>query len=59
MKEPFRLPSGTRIECTAHFDNSSKNPNNPNPSTNVFWGEQTWQEMMIGFVDYVYVDKNE
>ena len=59
LKEPLRLPAGTRIECTAHFDNSAKNPNNPNPNTLVFWGEQTWQEMMIGFVDYAYVEGSE
>jgi hypothetical protein len=51
-KKPLRLPAGTRIECTAHFDNSADNPNNPNPKKFVHWGEQTWEEMMIGFVDY-------
>ncbi len=57
LERPLRLPAGTRLECTAHFDNSAKNPNNPNPNTLVFWGEQTWNEMMIGFVDYAYVKK--
>ncbi len=56
LEKPLRLPAGTRIECIAHFDNSAKNPNNPNPNSIVFWGEQTWQEMMIGFVDYAYVE---
>ncbi len=54
LEKPLRLPAGTRIECTAHFDNSKDNPNNPNPKEAVRWGEQTWEEMMIGFVDYVY-----
>jgi peroxiredoxin len=58
FEKPLRLPAGTRIECTAHFDNSTKNPNNPNPGTPVFWGEQTWQEMMIGFTDYAYVESS-
>jgi peroxiredoxin len=53
LAEPLRLPAGTRIECTAHFDNSAGNPNNPDPTKLVRWGDQTWQEMMIGFVDYV------
>jgi hypothetical protein len=53
LKEPLRLPAGTKIECTAHFDNSPGNRNNPNPKETVRWGDQTWQEMMIGFVDYV------
>ncbi|HMF11077.1 MAG TPA: hypothetical protein VKE94_02195, partial [Gemmataceae bacterium] len=52
--KPLDLPAGTRIECTAHFDNSADNPNNPDPAKLVRWGEQTWEEMMIGFVDYVY-----
>jgi peroxiredoxin len=54
LEKPLHLPAGARIECTAHFDNSVKNANNPNPAGWVFWGEQTWQEMMIGFVDYAY-----
>jgi hypothetical protein len=54
LTTPLRLPAGTRIECTAHFDNSADNPNNPNPKDTVRWGDQTWQEMMIGFVDYAY-----
>jgi peroxiredoxin len=53
LEKPMKLPAGTRIDCTAVFDNSSKNKNNPDPSKVVFWGEQTWQEMMIGFIDYV------
>jgi peroxiredoxin len=53
LEKPLRLPAGTRIDCTAYFDNSSKNRNNPDPSKYVAWGDQTWQEMMIGFIDYV------
>jgi peroxiredoxin len=56
LEKPLHLPAGTRIECTAHFDNSTANPNNPNPTEAVRWGDQTWQEMMIGFVDYYYND---
>jgi peroxiredoxin len=55
LEKPLSLPAGTRIECTAHFDNSDQNPNNPDPKKTVRWGDQTWEEMMIGFVDYVYV----
>jgi thiol-disulfide isomerase/thioredoxin len=53
LEKPLQLPKGTRIDCTAHFDNSDKNRNNPDPTKAVRWGEQTWEEMMIGFVDYV------
>lgn len=56
---PIRLPAGTRLECTAHFDNSSKNPNNPDPTQPVRWGDQTWEEMMIGFIDYYYADDDK
>jgi peroxiredoxin len=52
LKKPLKLPAGTRIECVAHFDNSEDNPNNPNAKKVVAWGDQTWEEMMIGFVDY-------
>jgi len=45
------LPKGTVIHCVAHFDNSENNPNNPNPKSPVRWGDQTWEEMMIGFYD--------
>lgn len=57
FKEPKRLPAGTKVECRAVFDNSANNPNNPNPAKLVFWGDQTWEEMMIGFVHYRVVEK--
>jgi peroxiredoxin/mono/diheme cytochrome c family protein len=59
FSEPVKLPAGSRIECMAHFDNSENNPNNPDPKATVRWGDQTWQEMMIGFVDYVYLDEKK
>jgi hypothetical protein len=43
------IPKGTTIECTAHFDNSPNNPNNPDPTKIIKYGEQSWDEMMIGF----------
>jgi mono/diheme cytochrome c family protein len=53
--KPLRMPKGTRIETIAHFDNSTKNPQNPDPSKAVRFGEQTWEEMMNGFFDFVPV----
>ena len=47
------MPKGTRIDCLAHFDNSAGNPANPDPTKTVRWGEQTFDEMMIGYIDYV------
>jgi len=42
------------IECTAHFDNSPNNPLNPDPTQDVTWGDQSWEEMMVGFVNVVF-----
>jgi len=57
LAEPIVLPKGTRIDCTAHFDNSPNNRYNPDPKAEVRWGDQTWEEMMIGWFD-VAVDVN-
>ena len=48
-EKPIVLPKGSRIECTAWFDNSANNPHNPDPKSEVKWGDQSWEEMMIGF----------
>ena len=49
LAEPRLLPAGTSIEVIAHFDNSPGNKFNPDPTKDVRWGDQTWEEMMIGF----------
>ena len=49
LAEPKVLPSGTKVEVIAHFDNSMANKSNPDPTADVRWGDQTWEEMMIGF----------
>jgi hypothetical protein len=56
LATPKVLPKGTRIECTAHFDNSANNPYNPDPTKEVKWGDQTWEEMMIGFFSVTVAD---
>ncbi len=56
LKTPKAAPKGTRIEVVAHFDNSAKNKYNPDPTKAVRFGDPTYDEMMIGFVDY-YFDK--
>jgi hypothetical protein len=48
------LPKGTKVECTAHYDNSPNNPHNPDATKAVKWGDQTWEEMMIGFFDVTF-----
>jgi hypothetical protein len=54
LKDPIAVPKGTRIECVAHFDNSTNNKYNPDPAKTVKWGDQTWEEMMIGWMSFVY-----
>jgi hypothetical protein len=54
MAQPIVLPKGTKIECTAHFDNSPNNPDNADPTKEVTWGDQSWDEMMVGFFNLVF-----
>jgi hypothetical protein len=54
LEEPIALPKGTVIQCTAHFDNSPNNPDNADPTKEVIWGEQSWDEMMVGFFNLVF-----
>ena len=46
LQTPLMLPKGTRIEVTAHWDNSKNNPANPDPNKTVRWGNQSWDEML-------------
>jgi hypothetical protein len=54
LEQPILLPKGSKIECTAHFDNSPNNPDNADPKREVAWGEQSWDEMMVGFFNLVF-----
>jgi hypothetical protein len=49
--KPKQLPKGTLLRADARFDNSSNNPLNPDPAAEVRWGDQSWEEMMVGFFD--------
>jgi hypothetical protein len=51
LAEMKNFPAGARMFCVAHFDNSEENLANPDPTETVRWGDQTWEEMMIGFFD--------
>ena len=57
LAESIDLAPGARIECTAHFDNSANNAENPDPTKTVIWGQQSWDEMMVGFFNLVYDPK--
>lgn len=50
-REPRVVPAGSRVKVTAVFDNSENNPANPDPAKTVHWGQQTFDEMMIGYVE--------
>jgi hypothetical protein len=52
LKQPKFIPKGSRVRVSAVFDNSAENKANPDPSKLVKWGEQTSDEMMIGYMEY-------
>lgn len=52
LRDPIELPKGARIDCVAWYDNSPNNKFNPDPTKEVRWGDQTWEEMMIGWFSY-------
>jgi hypothetical protein len=51
LAAPKLLPKGTILEVSGHFDNSLNNPSNPDPKVEVRYGEQTWEEMLNGFME--------
>jgi hypothetical protein len=51
LAEPRLLKAGTELQAVAWYDNSRANPHNPDPDAAVRWGEQTYDEMMVGFFD--------
>jgi hypothetical protein len=51
VAEPRFLKAGTELQAVAWYDNSRDNPHNPDPEAAVLWGEQTYDEMMVGFFD--------
>jgi hypothetical protein len=50
LARPKRVPAGTWLLCTGGFDNSARNPHNPDPTKRVRWGPQSWNEMFMGFM---------
>jgi hypothetical protein len=49
VKTPIAVPKGTRLEAVAHYDNSANNRFNPDPSKEIWWGDQTMEEMMVPY----------
>ena len=58
LAEPKPMPEGTILHCEGHFDNSSNNPNNPNPRRMVTFGEQTNDEMFVGYFNFALLDQD-
>ena len=58
LLEPKRLPRGTILRAVGAFDNSAENPKNPNPRATVSFGEQTYDEMFIGYINYAELPAN-
>ena len=59
LKEPRMLPAGTRIVHRTWWDNSARNPANPDPTREVPWGRQSWDEMLFGAMSYRVLTKEE
>ena len=57
LAKPKKLPAGTWVLCTGGFDNSIRNPSNPDPGKRVTWGEQSFDEMFIGFMEMAEIPK--
>ncbi len=57
LETPLRVPAGTQIIATGAFDNSAQNEFNPDPNIEVHWGEQSWEEMFMGFYSWKNVNQ--
>ena len=56
LETPVDIPAGTKVECIAHYDNSKDNPVNPDHTIDITFGDESYDEMMIGFIDFVAAD---
>ncbi|HKE03499.1 MAG TPA: hypothetical protein VKE91_05545, partial [Blastocatellia bacterium] len=52
-KKPIAIPKGSKFVVTAIYDNSAKNKFNPNPNVDIRWGDPTYEDMMIGWLEYI------
>ena len=55
--EPIKVPAGSKLIAHFIYDNSKRNPNNPDPSKTVVWGDQSWEEMFYTAIRYRWVDE--
>ena len=59
LEEPIFMPAGSTLEAVFTYDNSANNRHNPDPSAEVRWGDQTWEEMMLGYYGTIEVPAEE
>ena len=57
LEKPIRVPAGTKIRAIGAFDNSAQNKANPDPSIDLNWGEQSFEEMFMGFYSWKEIDQ--
>ena len=57
LDEPLLIPAGTKIVAIGAYDNSEQNTFNPDPYSEVKWGEQSWEEMFMGFYSWKIADQ--
>ncbi len=57
LEDPLFVPAGTKIQAVGAFDNSTQNTYNPDPNSEILWGEQSWQEMFMGFYSWKGADQ--
>jgi hypothetical protein len=58
LAEPLKIPKGSLLKYRAVFDNSASNRLNPSPEKDVYWSEQSWDEMSLGWIEYT-LDKQD
>ncbi len=59
LEEPIFMPAGSTLEAVFTYDNSANNRHNPDPAAEVRWGDQTWEEMMLGYYGTIEVAAEE
>lgn len=59
LNPPKLIPAGTRVVMDMTWDNSAQNPANPDPDKVVRWGDQTWEEMNVGWFRFRNADDDD
>ena len=57
LAKPLRIPAGSKVIARWTYDNSARNPGNPDPNSEITWGEQSSSEMLATYLHYRWVDE--